>query len=913
MRRLQKLLSVMLVVIMMATLVSGCKKTKETTMFTVIEEAAEVTEYSYEMTLNIESDEDVFGNIEVKLSGETDGERTTVGAKVKVQGISLKFEDALIIESDAIYINIGELSSALKLFLGASMADIAEDMEWIKLEFADEYFTETPKESGTYSFMADRLETALDEFEIESEDGVHSVTIESIDEVIVFLEAFYDTLEDSEDEYEEKFGYLYDKDHTEILYDTIEQWLTTVIEAQEKYKQENNLPASTEEELAESYEVMNDYLEVIFSDVEGSSDASFDSLLESIEILVNALEDLDEDSAEVEINIANSVTGKEGAREFTTEISADIADTDSGEEIIISFECITVENKDIEIKLPKDVADIEDIVYIICEYADASGYYGNEHGYSDTVVSEPDTEPETETQTETVETSKYEYIKGADISVSAGTINPAELILYGDCGEYILTYDADVVMIDDEMSDGKSDFYFMVNGGDTYIAATIGDYDSTAQDLFAAAISIYGDDCYSDIVITEPYELTLDNLTLTRFDISYTYSDGNQSFNDDCGFYCIELGNGDIIYGRNIGDYYMNGIMSFDEYLAHLFYDLDVAGAQAEVPTVTEGNYQTVDVNVCEDTGRVVRLGYYDDNTSLYELSTPEEGMVIFDYYPTGADAVLFVTIRDDMTLDDLYNTIKSNNSNSEVSNVVQSTIGDYIGYRFDISHVAENGETVTYQYFCVCYSYGIIMCYAFCDEPSVNTACITIEDLVPYIIVDGLVEDTTTEPATEPATGTTEAANTETITMSYKNATIDLTYNADYVYLEEAYSNLADGMASFSHVDDDNTFLEIMLAEYDSAEALYEKVTVTDAAQYENLSATPMHRIIVNDSIVYRFNISFTETDAAGQEQEHTYYFYAIELGNGYILGGYAMDYAKFNVVAALDEMFSYVFVDVK
>lgn len=170
MKRLQRLLSVMLVLIMMATLVSGCKKSKEATMFTVFEEAAEVTEYSYEMTLNIESGEDVFGDIEVKLSGDTDGERTTVGAKVKVQGITLKFEDALIIESDVIYINIGELSSVLSMFLGESVAALTEDMEWLKLELADEYFTESPKASGTYSFMADRLEAALEDFEIESED-----------------------------------------------------------------------------------------------------------------------------------------------------------------------------------------------------------------------------------------------------------------------------------------------------------------------------------------------------------------------------------------------------------------------------------------------------------------------------------------------------------------------------------------------------------------------------------------------------------------------------------------------------------------------------------------------------------------------------------------------------------------------
>lgn len=903
MKRLQRLLSVMLVLIMMATLVSGCKKSKEATMFTVFEEAAEVTEYSYEMTLNIESGEDVFGDIEVKLSGDTDGERTTVGAKVKVQGITLKFEDALIIESDVIYINIGELSSVLSMFLGESVAALTEDMEWLKLELADEYFTESPKASGTYSFMADRLEAALEDFEIESEDGVHSVTIDGIDEIITFLEAFYDTLEDSEDEYEEKFSYLYDKDHTEILYDTLEQWLNTVIEAQEKYKEENNLPASTEEELAQSYEVINTYLESIFSDIEGSSDASFDSLLDSIETLIEALEDLDEDSVEAEISFANSVTGKEGAREFTTELSAEIVDTDSDEEIIISFECITVEDKDTKIKLPKNAADIEEIIYIIYDYAYGAGYY----------MPEPETEtasiePETETKTEPVEVTP-KYVPGEDISVSAGVIKPAVLTLYGDCGEYTLTYDADVVMIDDELSDGESDFYFMANGSDTYVTANIGDYDSTAQDFYAAAISIYADDCYSNVVITEPYELTLDNLILTRFDISYTYSDGDYGFVDDCGFYCIELGNGDIIYGRNIGDYYMDGIISFDEYLAHLFYDLDVAGAQAEVPTMTEGDYQTVDVNVYGETGRVVRLGYYNNYTNLYELSTPEEGMVIFDYSPAGEDAVLFITIRDDMTLNELYNVIKLNNSTSEVSNAVKSTIGDYIGYRFDISHVGETGETVTYQYFCVGFNNGIIMCYAFCDEPSVNTARITVEDLVPYIIVDGLVEDTTTKPST----GNTEAANTETITMSYKNAVIDLTYNADYVYLDEAYSDLTDGMASFSHVDDYNTFVEIMLAEYDSAEALYEKFTVTDAANYKDLSATQMYSVEVNGITVHRFEISFTETNDAGQKQKCTYHFYAVELGNGYILGGYAMDYDKFDQVATLDEMLSYILVDIK
>lgn len=906
MKKMKKLLALLLVAVMV---LSGCKK-EEATMFTVMEDAGEMTKYSYEITAEIESTISGMEEAAIVLKGETDGKRTSLGIEVDYLFFSLELEELLIVDKDAIYINAEEILALAETYIGYDVEDmLGMELKWIELPYAEGLINTSNTEEST-KLVRSILEAAFAENEQTDKDGVHTVAIDGIDELITFVENFAEALEENKDELI-KLSAGQDTDAaTDAVKATVNLYMDAMISAVEKFSADNDLGITDEdiEEMKASVEAELENLNLdTETDTEDAMEEAFDELEEAFEELIDGLNEVDKDKSSIDFTMSNSLTGKEGSREYTAEINLEIIDDVSDDEIKLVVESVMKEDKDLEVDIPKNVTELEELIYGILDFAYNSGLMGD-FDMGVTPVEPESEEPATEEPT----------TGGASPSISrpsqSDEENVVELIdYYNDKYVARVTYNTDMVVLDQEYSaleQGDACFNLATDEWTYWYVGTY-DFDYT-EDYIEFLLEFYTEDLeYTNISVTDVTEVIINNYTFDIYQVSYT--DGSYDYTEDC--FVLKLTDGFVIAGESTC-FYGNKEISAEEMLSYIFVDVEVLEADgATVPVEKESGSGN---NTTPDIGESVTINHVADSTetltfygweSVIDLTYDSSLVQLDESYTAVETGEICMELVDDsftyMFIDasDYYESFEEYYewevdmydyySDVEVSEAYELYVGNIIINRFDITY-----KYGTEQYFYIDLGNGESV-YGSTSDFTSGYAEGSMDEFLSYVFVKLELGDGVA-PSQVEYDGTVELvclADDSTFVIEYDTEKLEVENDPYYTYP-------AKGRVCFNYIEDIWTYLCFEIGEYATAQDVYDEYIEFYKEYYNLVSATEITELSVGDVVVNRFDITYKISSS-----EYIAQFYVIELGNGSVLFGNSEDYSSGYTDATLEEMLEWIF----
>lgn len=370
MKRIRGILALVLVFVMSLSVLGGCSKKTKETMFTVMEDAAAMTNYRYEINMDIKSSIDNLDNIAVKFNGETDGKAATMGIKVSYLYFTFGIDNLLTITKDAMYINVEEIFTAVAPFVFGTdytLEDLEEEfgvkLRCVQLPLVDGMVS-FEKNEDLSKLMSSIFEAALKDVEIQSEKNVYTARIEGTEALSKVADAFLTGVIDNKEAIISGINEQNKLDENTVKA-MLDLYIDDIIAAFKKINTEYDM-GYTEEEIeelrkAQETEFENALSNVDLNDVSSAYDEAFDKLEEQKEEFVNAIANSkDVDSI---LEIKDSMTGKEGSRVYSCEVKFEFEDTVNDEDLKLNAKSNMTEDKSISIKAPESYTSFSELFY----------------------------------------------------------------------------------------------------------------------------------------------------------------------------------------------------------------------------------------------------------------------------------------------------------------------------------------------------------------------------------------------------------------------------------------------------------------------------------------------------------------------------------------------------------------------
>ncbi len=570
MKKIRRILAVMLVLVMSLSILGGCNKKTKQTMFTVMEEAASMTHYSYEINMNLKSSAEGMDNMTIKLTGKTDGEAATMGMKISYLYFTISVDDFITITEDAMYLDIEEIFSALApVLLGTdySLEDLEEEfgveLKCVEIPFVEGMIS-FDKNEDYLKLMNSILEKAFSDVKIESNKGTYTATVEGVEALSKVVDAYLTGLIDNKDAIIDAIKGQ-NKIDEKTMKDLLNLYMNEIIVAIEKFNADYDM-GITDEDIAElrkeaEDEVENAINEADLSDMDSAYDELFDTLEDEKDELVDTIADSDDVNTTLEIS--DSLTGKEGSRVYECEVTFEAENTDTDEDIKINIKAVMTEDNDISIKAPKSYTSMSDLIYAVLVYTYESGLLDDsilEDSGLDIDI--PSTEIETEKESDSSAVSEEEQVYDGSVTLAD----------YWTDNVATIEYDKNVVTVDTEYSDPEYGHLCMAAVDDEwcYMFMTY-DAETTVDELYEYCKTCYNDpENYKDVVITDLTTRDNGNITIYEFDIKYTSIAGEYSSYER--YFIVQAEKG-IIYGTVDMDYDFgkDSTLSYEDFISATF------------------------------------------------------------------------------------------------------------------------------------------------------------------------------------------------------------------------------------------------------------------------------------------------------------------------------------------------------
>lgn len=727
MKKIRRILSVLLAAVMMVSVLGGCNKSSsKETMFTVMEEAAGMTQCAYEMKVNLESDISGFNDMSLTLTGETDGKGITMGVKVKYLYLTLEMKDLITVTEDAMYVNVSQLLSAVENFVGESIdleETIGMNIEWIELPFAEGAVSfEKDQDYEEYmNLVTSVLEAGLADAKMESKKGVYAAKIEGVENFAKFVENFLDALLDKEDQFIDYFtkNNSFDED---ALKDTMNLYMNAIVSAAERFITDYDL-GITEDELAQmraevEQEIEDELadLDVDVADLEDTYRELFDTIREEKDDYIDEIKGADNDDIDIKVEFSNELTGKAGSRVYTAEFLMEASSKEEDETINISMEMTMTEDTDIKVKAPKNYTSIEDLIYGALVYAYENGLIDKDMIYPGIEAVDPGVEPETETQVDPV------------------IVNPVGegFATFDDC--VVIEYNPSVLIrTDDNGSDGTYADFTLANNGMAELSMIYAygyDVQGAIDSILSSMDTAEGEQLVSYTEGGYLYEIY-------RYDVSYM---GDTA---EVYFYTITMSDiNTIMISYAFGDELEAAGIDPEDFIEDLYVSVIADGGSGSVGGGSASGNDTYD-------GSVELTGYSDNVTVNYnkdlvyvdvDYSSPEYGYVCFtavkDEY-----CYLFVGYDSTMTASDYYDTEVENYSDTDyyqscdVTEITTRKVNGLEVQEFAISYTRD-GDDSSYQnnYFLVEVPDGGILYGDYSDYDFDSSSVLSYEEMLEAI-----------------------------------------------------------------------------------------------------------------------------------------------------------------------------------
>ncbi len=326
-KNFKRIAALLLTVIMAIGMFTACGKESGSaaSMFDVVKTATELEKYSFESTITA----DVEGtNVEIVLSGESDGKATAVSAKASMSGMSYEFKDLFVFTDDVLYIHLGavteELSAVLSLY-NIDLASYGLDMEWIAFECKGAFDKDTTFINKMLSDM-DKAYSGM----VEKKDGNYSITIDDEESYKKFVEETKTMIETNGDAWAELIKKQADKlDVEEMVNTVVDDIINAMVEVYKEagYDVTDDMKAELKDQLMDEVDLSDASVST------GDITDMFDELTDELDSAKDAYEDFDgtvmtfttgKDKGTYTVSGKAEVTGdEEGTIDFTTKITAD--------------------------------------------------------------------------------------------------------------------------------------------------------------------------------------------------------------------------------------------------------------------------------------------------------------------------------------------------------------------------------------------------------------------------------------------------------------------------------------------------------------------------------------------------------------------------------------------------------------
>lgn len=408
MKNMKKFCSLLLVLVMVATLFAGCKKDKST-FFTAVSDANTFEKYTYEMAFDVSSSMPQLDGAKATIKGTCDGKAISMGVSVEYSYITVDIDELLVITDGATYINAGEVVNVVNKYLGG-IVDLnsyintflnGQSLAWVEIPYA-KGLVKVSNDEEQVKLVVAILEEMFDGFEFTNEDGNHSVTIKKPEDFGKLMKNAIKAVKGHKKELKNMM--TESAGNTDAIKETVNIYKDAFVSAVKSFNNANNLGMS-DSDIAELESMMDDAIEEALSevnvdpdDLDSAYDELFDALDDAEDEIEDMVDELKDSDADVKITLSNSIEGKAGERTYKMNMSATVKEDDDNATIKMKATC--KENEDAKVKKPSDVLTIDDIMGIALGFMYDNGLLGG----SSSVVVDP-TEPYTQVATEEQTTS----------------------------------------------------------------------------------------------------------------------------------------------------------------------------------------------------------------------------------------------------------------------------------------------------------------------------------------------------------------------------------------------------------------------------------------------------------------------------------------------------------------------------
>lgn len=372
MRKHKRILAFVLMLCMVFTMLTGCKK-DDSTFFSITKEAAAFESYTYvgsgEFTMYAET-------INFEVSGKVNGGDWTLGARLWTEDEEINLAETLVYVDNSLYVNLDEILGTVSSFvIGVNFRSVLEDMYgipvgWYELPMPEGYFdlnSDIYKEYSKFGLMF--LEEMLNGIEIKKEKSNFTVEINEPKEFSVMLDNLATSVENHKPEFKEFLSGDYINYMKDALVELLDLYGNSIINVMERLNEERSLGYG-EEEFQQARASFQDAIdsakeeveELTIEEIQAEMEEGFTGIVAELREAAVAMKEYDMGENTVSVKVSNSMEGKTGKKEYNLKVEVEAVSSEESASGIVE---LTMKQENVEITVPENAYSFEDWLYNI--------------------------------------------------------------------------------------------------------------------------------------------------------------------------------------------------------------------------------------------------------------------------------------------------------------------------------------------------------------------------------------------------------------------------------------------------------------------------------------------------------------------------------------------------------------------
>lgn len=381
MRKHKRILALVLMLCMVFTMFTGCKK-DDSTFFSITKEAAAFESYTYvgngEITMYGET-------VNFEVSGKVNGGDWTLGLKLWTADEEIELAEALVYVDDSLYVNLdGILDTVSSYVVGVNFRSVLADIYgipvgWYEIPMPKGYLALNSDTYKEYNELGlELLEELLKGIEIKKEKSNFVIELNSTEQLSIIIDNMATYFENNEQKVMDSITGAQFEKMGDAVCEMLDTYGNAIINVVERLNEEKSLGysgqefeearASVQEEIVSFKEEMK---EIYNEEMQAEFHEAFAEGIAQMRQTAADIKEYDMGENTVSLKISNSMTGKEGKKEYTVKVEGEAV---SSEESVSGVAEFTMKQENVSISVPENAYALEDWLYnVLSALYDISG------------------------------------------------------------------------------------------------------------------------------------------------------------------------------------------------------------------------------------------------------------------------------------------------------------------------------------------------------------------------------------------------------------------------------------------------------------------------------------------------------------------------------------------------------------